>query len=69
MKKYKVSYKMRHPRYPKQITFLNGWATETIEARGIVHASSLAKSHRSDLQKVASEKLEIEWIREITNDS
>lgn len=69
MKRYEVSYKMRNPRYPEQITFLVEWATETIEARGIVHASKLAKSHRADLQKVAPEKLEIEWIREIKNDT
>ena len=69
MKQYDVSYKIRDPRYPKQIAFLYRWATETINARGIVHASKLAKDHKADLQKVAFADLEIEWIREITNDS
>jgi hypothetical protein len=68
MKKYNVSYKIRNPKYPQQITFLFSWATETIEARGIVHASKLAKAHKTELQKVAFDKLEIEWIREITNE-
>ena len=65
MKFYKVQYKMRNPRYPEQITFLVGWASETIEARGIVHAAKLAKSHLMDLRKIAPEQIEIEYIREI----
>ena len=65
MKLYGVKYKMRDPRYPKQISFLHGWASETIEARGIVHAAKLAKSHLTELRKIAPEKLEIEHIKEI----
>lgn len=65
MKFYEVSYKMRNPRYPEQITFLVAWASEIIEARGIVHASKLAKSHLTDLRKIAPEQIQIEYIREI----
>jgi hypothetical protein len=61
---YEVSYKMRNPRYPNQITFLIGWATEKLKARGIVHASKLAKDHLRELAKIAPEELQIEWIRE-----
>jgi len=69
MKKYNVRYKMKNPRYPKQIIFLVGWAVEIIDARGIVHAAKLAKDHLIELRKVAPEKLEIEWIREIISDA
>jgi len=53
MKKYEIKYKMRDPRYPKQYAYLYGWAREVVEARGIIHASTLAKAHLKDLQKVA----------------
>lgn len=65
MKRYDVSYKMRNPRYPDQITFLKKWARETISARGIVHAGNLAKDHLRELKKIASDDLSIEWIREV----
>ena len=68
MKKYEVKYKMRNPRYPKQVTFLSGWAVEIIDARGIAHAGKLAKDHMRELQKVAYKKLQIEWIREMKSD-
>ena len=69
MKFYEASYKMRNPRYPDQITFLLEWASETIEARGIVHAAKLAKAHLIELRKIAPGEVEIEYVREIQEEA
>lgn len=65
MKSFRVVYKMRNPRYPEQVTFLTSWASEIVEARGLVHASKKAQAHLQELGKVAPEKLSIEYIREV----
>ena len=65
MKCYEIKYKIKDPRYPEQVAYLDNWGKEFIYARGIVHASKLAKDHMREMQKVVFDKLEIQSIKEL----